>query len=33
MNPIYIAQSRVAGVGLGIDGSVLLGNSVIELSF
>ena len=34
MNPVYTAQSRVAGgVELGIDGSLLLGNSVIELSF
>lgn len=29
MNPVYTAQSRVAGVELGIDGSLLLGNSVI----
>lgn len=33
MNPVHTAQSRVAGVELGIDGSVLLGNSVIELRF
>ena len=33
MNPVDTAQSRVAGVELGIDGSLLLGNSVIELSF